>query len=121
MMLSLFYMRYMAPPHRYLHCHTRALPDTLPSWTKRSGGRIAREEHDAESVDIAAVFHDGDGRIEGDIFLDCTCFRALLIECTLHAGFDDWTHWLPCDSAIALQTPNEIGRASCRERVCQYV
>ncbi len=74
--------------------------------TKRIEGRIGRVELDTESGDIAALVLDGDRRIEGDIFLDCTGFRALLIEGALHAGFDDWTHWLPCDSAIALQTPN---------------
>ena len=74
--------------------------------TKRVEGRIGRVELNTESGDIAALVLDGDRRIEGDIFLDCTGFRALLIEGALHAGFDDWTHWLPCDSAIALQTPN---------------
>ncbi|MFC3785162.1 tryptophan halogenase [Sphingopyxis italica] len=74
--------------------------------TKRIEGRIARVELDGESGDIAALVLDGDRRIEGDLFIDCTGFRALLMEGALHAGFDDWTHWLPCDSAIALQTPN---------------
>jgi len=74
--------------------------------TKRVEGKIARVELDSESGDITALLLDGDRRIEGDLFLDCTGFRALLIEGALHAGFDDWTHWLPCDSAIALQTPN---------------
>lgn len=74
--------------------------------TKRIEGKIARVELDGASGDIAALVLDGDRRIAGDIFLDCTGFRALLIEGALHAGFDDWSNWLPCDSAIALQTPN---------------
>ncbi|MGW8190968.1 tryptophan halogenase family protein [Sphingomonas hankookensis] len=72
--------------------------------TQRVEGRIARVELDGETGDIAALLLDGDRRIEGDLFLDCTGFRALLIEGALHAGFDDWTHWLPCDAAIAVQT-----------------
>lgn len=72
--------------------------------TKRIEGRIDRVELDSESGNIAALELDGGQRIEGDLFIDCTGFRALLIEGALHAGYDDWTHFLPCDSAIAVQT-----------------
>src|SRR3546814_4933396 len=58
--------------------------------TKRIEGKIARVELDGESGDIAALVLDGDRRIEGDLFIDCTGFRALLMEGALHAGFDDW-------------------------------
>jgi len=71
---------------------------------KRVEGRITRVELDSESGNIAALELDGGRRIEGDLFVDCTGFRALLIEGALHAGYDDWTHYLPCDSAIAVQT-----------------
>jgi tryptophan halogenase len=71
---------------------------------QRIEGRIADVELDGTTGNIAALGLDGDRRIEGDLFIDCTGFRALLIEGALHTGFDDWTHYLPCDSAIAIQT-----------------
>lgn len=72
--------------------------------TKRVEGKIAKVELDGESGAIAALALESGQRVEGDLFLDCTGFRALLIEGALEAGFEDWSHWLPCDSAIAVQT-----------------
>ncbi|PMG80243.1 tryptophan halogenase [Shewanella sp. 10N.286.51.B7] len=57
-----------------------------------------------DSGNIKALQLDSGEIVEGDLFLDCTGFRAMLIEGTLNTGFDDWSHWLPCDSAIAVQT-----------------
>jgi tryptophan 7-halogenase len=68
---------------------------------ERSEGRILGVELN-EQGDVAALQLDGERRIEGDIFIDCTGFRALLIEQTLQSGFDDWSHWLPCDRALAV-------------------
>jgi tryptophan halogenase len=70
----------------------------------RREGKIADVLLDGESGNIASLLLESGERIEGDLFVDCTGFRALLIEGALEAGFDDWTHWLPCDSAIAIQT-----------------
>jgi len=70
----------------------------------RREGRITRVEQDGESGDITALVLESGERIEGDLFIDCTGFRGLLIEQTLKAGYDDWSHWLITNAAWAVQT-----------------
>jgi len=72
----------------------------------RVEGKIQQVHQDPGSGFITRLTLESGQEVEGDFFVDCTGFRALLIEQTLHAGFDDWQHWLPCDSALAVQTEN---------------
>ncbi|WP_295804028.1 tryptophan halogenase family protein [uncultured Microbulbifer sp.] len=71
---------------------------------QRVEGKIAGVEQDKDSGHIEALRLESGQCIAGDLFIDCTGFRGLLIEQTLHSGYEDWSHWLPCDSAVALQT-----------------
>ncbi len=70
---------------------------------RRVEGVIERVEQ-RESGDIAALVLRSEQRIEGDLFIDCTGFRALLIGQTLGSPFENWRHWLPTDSAVVTQT-----------------
>lgn len=70
----------------------------------RVQGKIARVEQDAVTGFLTAISLETGERVEGDLFIDCTGFSALLIEKTLGTGFEDWGHWLPTDRAIAVQT-----------------
>ncbi|MBN8430390.1 tryptophan 7-halogenase [Microbulbifer salipaludis] len=71
---------------------------------KRVEGKIDHVQIHPESGYIRSLKLDSGQEIEGDFFIDCTGMRALLIEQALHTGFESWSHWLPCDSAMAVQT-----------------
>ena len=71
---------------------------------RRVEGKIAEVRQNAESGAIEALVLDSGTAVEGDLFIDCTGFRALLIGKALGVGFEDWSHWLPTDSALAVQT-----------------
>ena len=69
---------------------------------RRVEGKIARVERNGETGDIAALLLDGERRIEGDLFVDCTGFRGLLIGEALGSKYVDWSNYLPCNRALAV-------------------
>ncbi|GEA13170.1 tryptophan halogenase [Alteromonas sp. KUL49] len=68
----------------------------------RVEGKINHVVRHGESGFITGLSLDNGNTIEGDLFIDCTGFQGLLINKTLGAGYDDWSHLLPCDSALAV-------------------
>ena len=77
-----------------------------PKGVQRIEGKIQGVVQDTESGYVTALIMQNGQRVEGDLFVDCTGLRGLLIEDTLKAGYEDWSHWLPTDSALAVQTPS---------------
>lgn len=71
---------------------------------KRIDAKIAKVIVREDNGFIESLELDNGQVLGGDIFIDCTGFKGLLIEKALHTGYEDWSHWLPCDSAVAMQT-----------------
>lgn len=90
------------------HIDSTALAAFLRKMAEESGVTrkegIIKEVRLTDGGDLKSLVIDDGTELEGDFFIDCTGFRALLIGDALGVGYDDWTHWLPCDRAIAVQT-----------------
>ena len=68
----------------------------------RYEGKVRQVDQDPETGFVTALHTHRDEVISGDLFIDCSGIRALLIEETLNTGFEDWSRWLPCDRAMAV-------------------
>ena len=85
---------------RYLRQYAEKLGVTR---TEGKAVDVVRQERDGF---IGAITLENGERIDGDLFIDCSGFRAFLIGKTLGVEYENWSHWLPCDRAVAVPSAN---------------
>ncbi len=78
------------------HCESQGV--------KRIEGIVEHVALDENTGNVQTLTLDSQEVIKGDLFIDCSGMRGLLIEQALNTGYEDWSHWLPCDRAMAMPT-----------------
>jgi tryptophan halogenase len=69
---------------------------------RRTEGLIAQAVLDGESGHVQTLRLQDGREVHGDLFVDCSGMRGLLIQKELGVAYEDWSHWLPCDRALAV-------------------
>ena len=96
------------PPYSYAyHLDAFLYARFLRQWSETRGlerieGRIVDVARDPEDGSVASVTLASGETVTADLFVDCSGFRSLLIGQTLGVPFESWSHWLPCDRAVAV-------------------
>jgi tryptophan halogenase len=77
----------------------------------RVEGKVAKVDVVSDTGHIEAISLENGRRFEGDLFIDCSGFRSILLGAALAVPFRSWQHWLPCDRAVAVPTISAGGLA----------
>ena len=91
----------------------------------RFEGKVIKIDQHADSGFVTCLHTDKGDRLEADLYIDCSGMAAILIERTLAAGFEDWSHWLPCNRALAVPcervgAPTPYTRSTARKAGWQW-
>lgn len=69
---------------------------------RRFEGKVVRIDQHPETGFVTRLVTDRGDDLAGDLFIDCSGMRGVLIEDTLKTGFEDWSHWLAVDRAVVV-------------------
>jgi tryptophan 7-halogenase len=91
----------------------------------RIEGKVGDVAVNGETGFVESVTMEDGHVLAADFFIDCSGFRGLLIEGALKTGYEDWSHWLPCDRAVAMPCenvgpPTPYTRSTAREAGWQW-